>query len=114
MAVLTVAVLKHTGHTPALVAAAGGGDDFPNDGRTFLHVKNASGSPINVTIDSKRKCSQNAEHDVVVSIPATTGEKLIGPFPIDEFSDTNGRCNVTYSGVTSLTVQAVSLAESGR
>jgi len=113
MAVLTVAVLKHTGHTPALVAASAGGDDFPNDGRTFLHIKNA-GAQITVTIDSKIKCSQNVEHDVAVIVPATTGEKLIGPFPKNEFDDSNGRVNVAYTGVTTVTVQAVSLAESGR
>jgi hypothetical protein len=44
-----------------------------------------------------------------VSVPATTGERLIGPFPADLAQVSDGLVAITYSGVTSLTVAAITL-----
>jgi hypothetical protein len=90
---------------PSYQAAAAGGDSFPNTaGRAWLHVKNGSGGSINVTIASQKTCDQGSTHNLVVAVPAA-GERLIGPFS-DRFADSNGLVQVTYSGVTSLTVGA--------
>lgn len=113
MAVLTVQTIARTGLAPAYAAANAGGDDMPNDGKTFLHVKNASGGSINVTIASNYPSASlppgTAVANQVVAVPATTGDRMIGPFPQSSFNDANGRCNITYSGVTSLTVAAAQL-----
>lgn len=108
MALLTPQVIALAGITPTLVAAAAGGDEFVNSGRDFIHIKNG-GSEITVTINSQAPCSQGSDHDVTVTVPATTGEKFIGPFPKDRFNDTAGKVQITYSGATSVTIGIVRL-----
>lgn len=116
MSALALQTIAQAGLTPAFVAAAAGGDSFPNniDERTFLVVKNAGGSPVTVTINpqiTQAKVSGLGTlpvQAVQVSVPATNGEKWIGPFPAG-FSDAGGNVSVGYSAVTSVTVAAVRL-----
>jgi hypothetical protein len=107
MAVLSVQVPTTAGPTFTAAAAAVGGDSFVNTGVEFFYVKNGSGGALTVTFDSPGTCSfglaASASHDLAVSVGAGV-EKIIGPFPRDRFSDANGSVQVTYSGVTSLTV----------
>lgn len=111
MAVLTVQTVNRSGLAPSYAAAAGGGDKFSPDDRTFLHVKNGSGGALTVTIATPKTTSFGAAiADIAVSVPAA-GERMIGPFPRQHFADTDdGLADITYSGVTSLTVAAVELA----
>lgn len=109
MALLTPQTIVMTGITPTLVAADVGGDEFVNSGRDFIHIKNTNASPIDVTINSQALCDQGVDHDVDVTIPATTGEKFIGPFPKDRFNDTAGKVQITYSAVTDVTIGIVRL-----
>jgi hypothetical protein len=93
--------------TPALVAAAGGGDTAECGEDTFLVVKNASGGAITVTVEAYPDTSDwgTAIPNLTVSVPATTGERWIGPLSPRLFANpTTGRAAVSYSGVTSLTV----------
>lgn len=107
MAVLTPVVAGGlTGAAVVYVAAAGGGDSFANDGNTEFRVKNGSGSSINVTVNSQTPCSQGFDHDIIVAVGAGA-EKVIGPFEKGRFNDVNGRVNVTYSAVTTVTVVPV-------
>ncbi len=112
MALLAVQSITRAGLAAAYAAAAGGGDTFLPDGRTFLHCKNASGGAITVTIVTPRTDPYgNAIADNTVSVPATTGDRMIGPFPAEAYADpTTGLANVTYSGVTSFTVGVFQLA----
>jgi hypothetical protein len=66
--------------------------------------------PITVTVltPGNDKYGQ-ARPDIAVAVPATTGERLIGPFPADLADPADGLVAITYSGVTSLTVAAVTL-----
>ena len=113
MAVLTVQDIKHTGLNPSFVAAASGGDQVPNDGRTFIYVKNGGGGSINVTVDQKKKCNHGFDHDAVVAVPAGQ-ERIIGPFTKHDFDNASNQFEVTYSGVTTVTVAAIRLTETGR
>lgn len=112
MAHLTKQSVTIVGLAPALVAAAGGGDTFDPDQDTWIEVKNAGGSPITVTVATPKLDPKTglAEADVTVSVPATTGERKIGPFPYETFADpaNQGRAAITYSAVTSVTVGAFS------
>lgn len=106
MAILTVSAQVPSGATFTPVAAAGGGDSFANDGATSLYVKNGSGAPITVTIPAQAACNfgvSNAAHDIVRAVPAGA-ENRLGPFAPGLYNDANGRVQITYSGVTSLTV----------
>lgn len=107
MATLATQTITRAGLASAYTAAAGGGDKLTPDGSTFLHVKNGGGSPITVTIVTPRDVIPNvATADVAVSVP-NAGERMIGPFPAEHFaSTTDGMADITYSGVTSVTVGA--------
>lgn len=106
MAALAIQEASLAGLNPAFVAASAGGDTFANDGKTYLHVKNAGAAAVTATVNSIKPCDQGSDHDAVVSVPAG-GERLIGPFPPGRFNDPNGAAAVTYSDVTSVTVAAV-------
>jgi hypothetical protein len=106
MSELTVQKVVLAGLEPSYGAAAAGGDEFVNSGRSFIHVKNGGGSSIDVTVDSQTPCSQGYDHNAVVAVPAA-GERMIGPFPKDRFNDANGKAQITYSGVTSVTIAAI-------
>jgi len=84
------------------------GDTFANDGRTFLHVKNANAAACTVTINSIRACDQGQDHDVVVVVAATTGDEMIGPFDPARFNNSSGNVTVTtYSVTASVQVAAI-------
>jgi hypothetical protein len=109
MATLTVQNAVLTGLTVASVAAAGGGDAFPNNGKVLLQVTNGAGSgSVNVTVASQVPASAGiapANNVVAVGFGTT---KLIGPFPVSAFTAADtGLAAVTYSGVTSITVAAI-------
>lgn len=107
MATLTVNDLSVAGGgaTVSLSAASGGGDDVPNDGRTFVLIDNASGGPHTVTFDSIRPSSYGTDVDPQVVVAAGT-QQLVGPFNVHRYSDSLG---VTYSGTGSLTIGAFRL-----
>lgn len=108
MATLTVQDLKRTGLAPTYAAASAGGDKFAPSKDTFLHVKNGSAGALTVTVVTPNSLIPDvAIADVAVSVPAA-GERMIGPFPYEHFANSaDGLCDITYSGVTSLTVAAV-------
>lgn len=107
MALLTTQQMTSAGAAITLATAAGGGDtaDISN-GRTFLWVKNGSGAPITVTVVTPGDVEGLAITDRTVSVPATTGERLIGPLNPAVYGSV---ASITYSGVTSLTIAAVSV-----
>ncbi len=106
MAEILVQEVLLTGLEETTQAAAAGGDYFVNDGKTVLHVINGSAGDITVTVDSPKECNQGFTHDAAVVVTAGE-ERFIGPFDRKRFNDANGRVQVTYSGVTSLTVAAL-------
>lgn len=108
MATLSVQKISLTGLGPAFVSASEGGDEFANSGRVFLHVKNGHTSDQTVTVNSLRICDLGYDHDAIVTVPAGE-ERLIGPFPRFRFNDPNGKVQVSYSGVTALTIAAIEL-----
>jgi hypothetical protein len=112
MATLTVNDIVQTGLNTGSVygAAAGGGDEMPNTGREFIHVKNGGGSAITVTITSTATHSGLTVQDPVVSV-AAGGEQMIGPFPQGVYNNANARVSISYSGVTSVTLAAFKLPE---
>jgi hypothetical protein len=107
MALLTVQNATVNGIVKTMVAAAAGGDTFPNDGNTMLFVKNGGASSVTVTINSQTPCNYGFDHDIVVSLAA--GAEINFPkLDTVRFNDsTTGLVSVTYSAVTSVTVGAV-------
>ncbi len=103
MAVLSVQSISTAGRNPTFVAAAGGGDEFPNAGREYLEVINGSGVSVNVTITTPASVDGEPVADRVVAVPAAERRK-IGPFPTGVFNAADGNVDVAYSAVTSVTV----------
>ena len=103
MAVLTVEKIVRAGVVPSLVAASGGGDEFANNGREFLYVKNDDAAGKDLTFDIQVTVDEQTVTDRQVTVAAGT-VRLIGPFPPQVYNDANGRLQITYSAVTSLTI----------
>jgi hypothetical protein len=109
MATLTVQSVTLAGLNPSYSAASAGGDDFVNDGRTFLHVKNGGAGAITVTVTTPAQISGIDVADIAVSVP-NGSERMIGPFPTNLFNASTGKASITYSGVTSVTIAAIKVS----
>lgn len=101
---LTPQVITRAGIAPTYSAANVDGHSWPNSGNQLLQVKNASGSPVTVTFPIPVMVDGQAVASKTVSVPATTGDRLIGPFAPGQYNQLNGDLNVDFSAVTSVTV----------
>jgi hypothetical protein len=113
LATLASQVVKRSGVGPTYAACTGGGDRFTPSATTILHVKNGSGGALTVTVPAtKVPAPDMVITNNVVSVPAS-GERMMGPFPPDIFqaTDGSGLADITYSGVTSLTIAAVQVSQ---
>lgn len=112
MALLATQSIVRAGLAPSYAAASAGGDTFTPDGRTYLQAKNTSAGAITVTIVTPRTDAYgNAIADNTVSVPATTGDRLIGPFPYEAYADpATGLANLTYSASAGLSIGAFQVA----
>lgn len=114
MAELTIQTIANTGVVPTAAAAAGGGDSFANTGREFLLITNGGAGGITLTIVTQNTTFLNsllgglavADRTVTVGIGET---KLVGPFETNVYNDTSNLVQMTYSGVTSVTVSVFKL-----
>ena len=104
---LTVQQAVRTGVTPTYNSASANNNTFANDGHTIIEVKNTSGSPINVTIETPGTVDGNAVADLVVAVPATSGDKIIGPFPPSIYNQTGGVIYLDWSATTNVTVAVI-------
>lgn len=107
MADLTVNAFSGGVITQTLVSANAGGDAIPGyDGKQFLVVTNGSGGSINVTLNSQVVCDQGSDHDLVIAVAAGATRQIKAPAPATRWQDTNGKLQISYSGVTSLSIGA--------
>lgn len=107
MALLALQAVSLAGLTPTYSAAAASTTVTCGE-RNFLHVKNTAGSSMTVTLTATGKIRGQSVADVVITVPATTGDKMIGPITSDLFAGaSDGTCAVTYSSTTNVTVAAL-------
>ncbi|MFD8072160.1 hypothetical protein ACFV3E_05855 [Streptomyces sp. NPDC059718] len=98
-----------TGLAPTYVTPDATGVSFKSGGKQLLHVKNASGASITVTL----KIGVTVEGQAVTAPTATVGagaDKFFGPFN-DNYDQPDGKDNVfvDLSSVTSVTVACLTL-----
>lgn len=107
MATLT-AVTPTSSTAPLLgaVAAAAGGDQFVNTGREVIYLKNTNASTRTITVVTGGTAGGVGIADISFSI-AQNEEKLYGPLDPRIFNNSNGMVQITYSGVTNLTVAVI-------
>lgn len=112
MATLTNQPSSFTGLNLSTTSADVAGDEFTNTGRELLYVSNGGGSSITVTVTAQQTNVQKqgfgslTVSDTTVTIPAGE-DRFIGPFPVQRFSDSAGRVQVSYSDVTSVVVGVI-------
>lgn len=110
MAAISVQTAALGGTQISTSSAAGGGDTFVNNGKTLYQVTNGGGSPITVTFTATGSLPGGASVANVSAVSVTNGTtKLFGPFPEQFFNNASGAVAVSYSGVTTVTVAAISL-----
>jgi hypothetical protein len=112
MATYTVQTVTEAGLAPTYTAV-GATDTFaPSaadyDKAMILHVKNAGGSADSVSVDDPNSLGPAGatayNPDVTVSVPATTGDRLIRLAPVRRYVNTGtGNVTVTHSFQTSVT-----------
>jgi hypothetical protein len=108
MATLTIQPISRTVTALAVVAASVAGDLLPNNGQEFLAVVNASGGAVTVTAAITKQTDGITPAGKAVVVPAGA-TVLFGPFPPSQYNDANGNVAITYSAVTSVSVQALQL-----
>src|ERR1044072_5524887 len=109
MALLAQQVIALSGLTPTYSAAAASTTVTCGE-RSFLHVKNTNGSSMAGTITATGQIpGQGGADALVVTGPATTGDKMIGPITADLFASAADGVSaaITYSSTTSVTVASL-------
>ena len=106
---ITLQNISLSGITPSFAAAASDGDGFLNTGDTYLQIKNGSGADITAAMQTPAKIDGIDIAEITVVIPATTGNKIIGPFETHIFNQSDGKVYVDYTAVTTVTVAAFKL-----
>ena len=107
MALITVQSIALTG-LEMTYEAASVSDTFANNGRTFIHAKNADGSDHTLTINSLVDCNQGEDHNPAVVVTAGE-ERMVGPFPMSRFNSATGIVTATWEDATSVTIAVLSL-----
>jgi len=106
MATLTVQQIVRAGLEATYASCAGGGDEFVNSGDEFIHIKNGHSSPQTVTIETQATVDGLAVADRDVEI-TNAEERMLGPFPASTYNDANSKVQLTYDGVTALTIAVI-------
>jgi hypothetical protein len=92
--------------------AAANNDTIPAGPKTWLLVKNGSGSPVTLTWKAPTGTGPGgtsyADLALTPAVPATTGLVMFGPFPATPWADpATNLVKFTYSATASVTVKAV-------
>lgn len=109
MATLDVVTVTSAGVDIAgeLAAVSATGDEFANDGNTYIEIRNSSAeNTYTVTVVATRSFQGYPIEDETIAI-AESEEVVAGPFPTDVFNSSTGRVALTYTGsapATDLTI----------
>jgi len=109
VALLTPQVVSRAGLAPAYGAVAASDTIAPVVGSLlFLHVKNGNAAADNVTVqDAGRTPAGNTGTVSPVVVPATTGDRMIGPLLATMADPTTGLITVTHSVTATVTCALV-------
>jgi hypothetical protein len=105
MAVVATQSMTIDGSALTYSAASGGGDRFTPNTRTFMHIKNGSGSSITATLVTPGNVDGLAIPDRAVVVPA--GADRLVPLPASTYASADGLGDVTWSLATSVTVAII-------
>jgi len=108
---LTPQDLAATGITPSYTGSLLTTNTYlvRNNGKMFLHFKKAGAGDCVVTIQTPPTVGGLAVAEQTVTVPATTGDKMIGPFPPSIYNSSTGDLKFTLGEITGLSVAVVSM-----
>jgi hypothetical protein len=93
------------GLVPTFAAVAVGGDVVTNsDGKTLIHVKNASGTSATVTVTAQSATVTHGGYGTVTranfaaTLSSAGAEVILGPFPTGAFNNSSDQIVISYSG----------------
>ncbi len=75
-----------------------------NDGRMFVNVKNTGATTQTVTVQTPGQVAGLDVAELVCTVPPTTGDIMVGPFPPAAFNQSDGAVYVDLSASTTMTV----------
>lgn len=109
MALLTPQVQARTGLAPSYGAVTASDTIAQAPGVVqFLHVKNANAGACTVTVlDGGKTPAGSSAAASGVTVPATTGDRMIGPLPNILADPVTGLITVTFSPTASVTAALV-------
>ena len=113
---LVPVTMNAAGVAESFVTPDAAGSIIPGTGDHFIHVKNSGGSACTVTVECPNAIGSTglAVGPQTVTVPATTGDRIIGPFAPSIFTRgpalaDPGTVYVDYSLITGVTVAAVKI-----
>ena len=80
---------------------------FLNTGREFVHCKNLNAAPRNLTALTPGSVDALAVADLVATIPADNGDKMIGPFPPSVYNQSDGKVYLDFSAGADMTIAVI-------
>lgn len=96
--------LSRTAVTPAYTAIATGNVyRVLNNGRVILHFKKTGAGIATITFFATRQFGGLDVADFTITVPATTGDRLVADFDTDIFNDTEGYLEFETNEGTGLT-----------
>jgi len=108
---LTKTTISRAGVDLAATATAADatGNNWTNTGGEILFLKNGGGSSITLTLAFGPGAVVDGQTPTNKTVTVAAGKEfLVGPFPVSIYNDTTNLMNVTYSGVTTVTVALLS------
>lgn len=103
---LTPQIVGKAGATPSANSLnAADTYKFRNSSKTLLRIANTGGSPSIVTLDTPGTVAGEAIANPTVSVPATTGVRIISLQPTSLFNDPSGIASFTQDQATGVTAE---------
>jgi hypothetical protein len=104
---VSVQTIITTGISPTLNAASTDGNDFLNDGRTVLNIRNGNIVTLYYTVTTPLTQDGLALDDLSGTISAAQ-EKFIGPFNKTIYDGAGGKATISWSTPTTITFVVLS------
>jgi len=99
MALLTYQQVQITGTAPSYSAVTASDTCVPDE-RGFLHVKNTTGTIDTCVVVVPGTSYGQANPDVTVTVPITTGDRMIGPLVPALADPTTGLITITHTNTS--------------
>jgi hypothetical protein len=108
---LSPQILADTGITPSYTGSLATTNTYKirNNGHTIVHFKKSAAVACTVTVQTPKTVGGLAVAERTITVAASTGDIMAGPFTPSTYNDSAGDVNITLSDVDGLTVAVVTI-----